>query len=64
MRLHWSEFDGDRRLLGDGKTGSGTVSLASPAERILEPRPRYRSAFVFPAPRNPPRQDVPDRSIP
>ena len=55
LRLRWSEVDRDRLVLADGKTGPRIVPLNTQARRILERRPRGRSPFVFPAPRDPDR---------
>ena len=55
VQLRWSEVDGDRLVLGDGKTGPRTVPLNTQARRILERQPRDRSSFVFPSPRDPSR---------
>ena len=55
LRLRWSEVDRDRLVLADGKTGPRIVALNTPARRILERRPRGRSPFVFPSPRDPAR---------
>ncbi len=50
VQLRWSEVDGDRLVLSDGKTGPRTVPLNTQARRILERQPRGGSAFVFPSP--------------
>ena len=55
VQLRWSEVDGDRLVLGDGKTGPRTVPLNTQARRILERQPRDGSSFVFPSPRDPSR---------
>ncbi len=55
VRLHWSEVDGDRLVLSDGKTGPRTLPLNTQARRILERQPRDGSSFVFPSPRDPSR---------
>ena len=55
VRLRWSEVDGDRLVLGDGKTGPRTVPLNTQARTILERQPRSGGAFVFPSPRDPSR---------
>ena len=55
VRLRWSEVDGDRLVLGDGKTGPRMVPLNSQARTILERQPRNGGAFVFPSPREPSR---------
>ena len=55
LRLRWSEVDRDRLVLADGKTGPRIVPLNTQARRILERRPRGRSPFVFPSPRDPAR---------
>ena len=55
VRLRWSEVDGDRLVLGDGKTGPRTVPLNTQARTILERQPRNGGAFVFPSPRDPSR---------
>ena len=55
VRLRWSEVDGDRLVLGDGKTGPRTVPLNTQARTVLERQPRSRGAFVFPSPRDPSR---------
>ena len=47
--------DRDRLVLADGKTGPRIVPLNTQARRILERRPRGRSPFVFPSPRDPAR---------
>ncbi len=52
VQLRWSEVDGDRLVLSDGKTGPRTVPLNTQARRILERQPRGGSAFVFPSPRD------------
>ena len=53
VRLRWSEVDRDKLVLADSKTGPRTVTLNTPARRILERRPRGGSPFVFPSPRDP-----------
>ena len=55
VRLRWSEVDGDRLVLADGKTGPRTLPLNTQARRILERQPRDGSSFVFPLPRDPSR---------
>ena len=55
VRLRWSEVDGDRLVLADGKTGPRTLPLNTQARRILERQPRDGSSFVFPSPRDPSR---------
>ena len=52
LRVRWSEVDRDRLVLADGNTGPRIVPLNTPARRILERRPRGRSPFVFPSPRD------------
>lgn len=64
LRARWDRLDleGKRLLLEDTKTGEAkTVALSAPALAIIRGLPRaLRSAWIFPAPRDPsrPRADI------
>ena len=55
VRLRWSEVHEEFLVLAEAKTGPRKVPLNRHARRILKSRPRSRSPFVFPSPRDPSR---------